>query len=231
MRVARSLLLALALVASGSARAADDTHAVRLSRPTKVGDRYRVDAKGKLVMQQRVAAAGQVAQSNETTIEVQLLAVATVLAVDSKAMATRVSYQVASCQRLKDGQTKEIVPRGRTVVAEHKGQKTGFTVDGEAAPAEVAEALGVVISAHEPESATDDDIFGTRDRKRVGEKWDINAPAAARDLSARGLKLAPQDIAGHAKLEAVRTVDGVKALEVSARLRVDRLNAPLPPGM
>ena len=41
-----------------------------------------------------------------------------------------------------------------------------------------ARALGVVLSAREPESATDNDIFGTKQRRQVGDEWSVNVEAA-----------------------------------------------------
>ncbi|HEY3357458.1 MAG TPA: hypothetical protein VGQ83_29680 [Polyangia bacterium] len=232
MRSTSSLVLALWLLAQApAALAADDAYAVKLSRPAKAGDRYRVVTKGKTRKQQRAVKAGQEVSNSDEAMDVELTAAATVVAVDGRALPVRVSYQVERCQKAAKGETREVVGRGRTIVVEHKNGKTVFTVDGEVATGDTAEALGVVLTAREPDTATDDDIFGTRERRRVGDEWRINGDAAARDLAGRGLKIGGADIAGTARLEGVRKQDGVKALEVSARLRVDRVQMPLPPGM
>lgn len=225
MRTAGLFLLAL-IVPVSALHAADD-YVIRLNRPMRVGDRYRIDAKGAKREQQRITISGQV-QNESKVLSVHLIAVGRVLAVDSRRRASRTEYLIETLQRTSLGTTEDVLSAGRKVVAESKGGKTMFTVDGGPASAPVSDALSVVISASAPDSPTDDEIFGTRERKRVGESWSIDSASAAAYLSKAGLSVSPKDLEGKVSLDDVTTVGAVKALEITAHLRAERMKVSLP---
>lgn len=229
MRTIGLFLLALALAAP--TLSADESYVIRLMRPRRVGDRYRLDAKGTDRKRQRMTVGGQPAGTEEREVSVHLIAAATVLQVDSASNPIRIEYRIETCQRSSQGKTEEVLPAGHKVIAVSRDGKTVFTSGGDP-PLDAAarEALGLVISAHAPDSPSDDEIFGARDRKRVGDKWGINAAAAARNLSKNGVLASAADLDGGVQLVRVRTVGPVKALEISAHLRVKEWKVPAPEG-
>jgi hypothetical protein len=220
MRFARRAFLLSFLVAS-PLLAAEDDYVIRLSRPTRVGDRYRLDAKGTTQEHEKISMGGQV-QNEDKDMSVHLIAVATVLAVDSSSAATKTEYLIELCRKTSSGKTEDVLSEGRKVVveADEKGDTT-YTVDGDPALDDIQKSLSVVLSAHRPNSPSDDDIFGTKDRKRVGDTWSINSVAAAADLSKAGLTVSPEAFKGTVSFDGVRTVGTIKALELSARLRAE----------
>jgi hypothetical protein len=228
MRSAASVLLLLSLAAP--ALSADESYTVRLVRPKKVGDTYRVDAQGMRRNQQRITVGGRLVGEEDKKHSVHLVAVATVLAVDTKSSATRIEYRLESLRASAPGQAEEeVLPAGRKVVAEAKNGDTAFTTDSPVPlTPEAVEALKVVISAHVPESPTDDDIFGTNRKKQVGDTWGINAATAARDLAKSGLSVTPEDLKGTVRLAGVREAGGIKALEVMGQLSSDKIGLAAP---
>jgi hypothetical protein len=217
--VGRALLLlffpAVSLFAAG------DDYVIRFTRPAKVGDRSRVEMTGTTRERERITIGGQV-QKEEKDLAVHMIAVESVLAVDSSSTPSRVEYLVQTCQRTSAGKTEELLAAGHKVVAETNAEgDTVFTVDGDPALEDIAKALGLVISIHRPSSPTDDDIFGTKERKRVGDTWNIDSAAAAADLSKTGLMVSAEALKGTVSLTGVRSVDAVKALDVTAKLRAE----------
>ena len=228
MKTAGWVLLALSVAAP--LLSADESYTVRLARPKKVGDTYRLDARGMHHTQQRLTVGGRLVGEEDKKHSVHLVAVATVLAVDTKSSATRIEYRIESLRASSPGQSEEeVLPAGRKVVAESKNGDTAFTTDS-AVPLtpETVETLKMVISAHVPESPTDDDIFGTTARKKVGDRWGINAATAARDLAKSGLSVSAEDLNGSVHLAGVREAGGVKALQVSGQLRSDKIGLAAP---
>lgn len=239
LKPAGIVLLAIGAVGAMGATAstlaaADEAYVIRLARPKKVGDRYRLDAKGTRRDSQRLTVGGQPIGNEEKELSVHLVAAAKVLAVDAKSNATKIEYRVESCRKkTTSGQTTEteVLPAGRKVIVESIGGETSFTTDpGKTLDTDTRDALKVVLSAHEPDSPTDDDIFGTRERQRVGDTWALNAAAAARDLSKKGLPVSAADVKGSVRLEGERTLDATKALEITARFRVEGMKVPVPEG-
>lgn len=230
IRKAAALIPLLLAAAASSAVAADD-YAIVLTRPEKVGDRYRIDARGKSRQQQRISLGGKAAGNEDKQLEVHLVALATVLAVDQKLEASRVEYRIESCRQSSSGKTEEVLPPGTKVLAESRDGETRFTVAGRPVPPEVEEALKVVISVHSSDSPTDDEVFGTHERKRVGDKWGIHAADAAQNLSRSGLHVSADDLKGTVRLDGLRTLDAIQALEISAHIRADKMSIDTPQGM
>ncbi len=226
MKIACRILLALLLPAS--ALSAADDYVIRLTRPSKIGDRYRLDARGTTRESERITVGGQV-QNDDKDLSVHLIAGATVLAVDSQSNATRIEYLIQTCEKTEAGKTEQVLAAGRKVVAESDAQgKTEFTVDGDHALDDISKALGVVISAHTPGSPTDDDIFGTAERKKVGDTWGINTKTAATYLSKAGLGVSADNLKGTVTLDGVKTVGVVKALALTARMSAEGMTMDLP---
>src|SRR5262245_49629610 len=224
----RAALVLLTLLASAAALPAADDYVVRFTRPSKVGDRVRLDAKGTTREQERITVGDQ-AQTDDKDLSVHLVAEATILAIDSRADATRIEYLIESCQKTSAGKTEDVLAAGRRVVAESDAQgNTVFTVDGDPALEDIAKALGVVIAAHTPGAPQDDEIFGTTERRKVGDTWSINTPTMSMFLSKSGLKVAPENLRGTVSLDGVRTVGGIKALALTAHLSADRMALDLP---
>jgi hypothetical protein len=232
MKNRKSAGLILLLLAAASAVFAAEDYAILLTRPEKVGDRYRIDARGKSRQQQRISLGGKAAGNEDKQLEVHLVALATVLAVDEKLEASRVEYRVESCRQSSSGKTEEVVvPPGTKVLVESRNGETTFTVAGRPVPPEVEEALKVVISVHSSDSPTDDEVFGTHEHKRVGEKWGIHAADAAQNLSRSGLHVSADDLKGSVRLDGLRRLDAIQALEISAHLRADKISIDTPQGM
>jgi hypothetical protein len=228
---AGTMLAGMAAVGAWPAGATPEgTYEIRLTRPQKVGDRHLMAVKGRQHKKERVTMGAQVVTDTDTTTDVELEALAEVLAVDAKSRGIRMAYTIERCQKIANGQTSQLLARGRVVVVEYRDGRSRITVDGERPPKELEEALGVVLSAREPNSATDDEIFGTKERKRVGDEWSINTEAAARDLGSRGVKLEPANLSGATKLVDVKTHEGLKALELTGTIRIGNVALPLPPG-
>jgi len=226
MKIAGRLFLALLLPVS--ALSAADDYVIRFTRPSKIGDRFRLDAKGTTRESERITVGGQV-QTDEKDLSVHLIAAATVLAVDSQSNATRIEYVIQTCEKTEGGKTEQVLAAGRKVIAESDAQgKTEFMVDGDPALDDISKALGVVISAHTPGSPTDDDIFGTTERKKVGDTWSINTRTAATYLSKAGLGVSADNLKGTVSLDAVKTVGGVKALSLTTHMSAEGMTMELP---
>src|SRR5262245_9584464 len=101
----RAGLILLALLVSTSALSAADAHVVRVTRPWEVGDRFRLDAKGTTREQERITLGDQV-EKDDKDLSVHLVAAATILAIDSRADATRIAYLIESCQKTSAGKTE-----------------------------------------------------------------------------------------------------------------------------
>lgn len=206
-------------------------HVVRLNRPERVGDRVALRGEGTLRGTVEVRVDGAVVEQKEETLEVSLEGVATVQEVDGRAMATRTAFLVERSSGGQGSERHEILPAGTTVVAESVGGKSSFTVGGAPVAPDASQALGLVLSTHEPGRPNDDDVFGTREPRRVGESWPIDARTAAEDLAKSvGGSAGDLRVNGATTLLGTRTESGEACLEIEGRMSVGGVRIPLPPG-
>lgn len=223
-----TLSLALLLVCAGTAfaddAAKDKGYEIKLARPFKAGMKYSVTADGALVRHVKVTRAGQTQQQPEEGYGVRLEGTVEILAVDDTGEEAKVSVAVDKCARITpDGET-ELIAKGQTFIAEGKGKDTKFSLpDGSELAKDAADALDLVISLDTNDKLTDDDMLGTKEKKKVGESWPVTAAAIVEDSVRVGVVVKPEDVEGSFRLDGVEKVGDVECLKMSGNLRVKKL--------
>ncbi len=230
MSIRRVLVCSIVLLACS--RVFGQDYEIRMTRPAKVGQKYRLVASGSLSEQMTMSAEGQVLKSNKLLLTAELEGVVTVLQVDKLKRETKVRLLVSKCLMSMNGKSnkKGALPKGTQVVAQLRDGEEEFLVEGKAVPKDTAKMLGLFIS-FSTEQVTDDDVFGTKERKKVGDSWAVNSILAAKDLAADGIKVDAENIKGSTTIKKVVVVDGTKCLLLSAKMTIDKLVVPVPPGM
>ena len=109
--------------------------------------------------------------------------------------------------------------------------KPAFKSGGEDVSAEAAEALGEFFSDNEEKDMDIDAVFGTSEKKKVGDSWPIDAEAAAKGLADTGLQIPADKIKGELTLHGVVERDGVKCLDIRGEMLLMEMKAPMPPGI
>ena len=71
-----------------------------------------------------------------------------------------------------------------------------------------------------PNGPTDDEIFGSKERKKVGDRWEGNSELMAKELTHFGILVKKEDLKSTATLEKVVTVGKTECLQLSLRLRL-----------
>jgi hypothetical protein len=208
-----------------------ETYQIRFTRAVKVGDRYNVALKARRHKKETITSmSGSLLQADESVIDVEMAALAEVQEIDSKNQPIRVAYNIERCTRTEKGKTSEVVPRGRIVIVSFSNGDTIFNIDGKRAKKKVEEVLGIILSANEPGAATDDDIIGTKDPKRLGDSWRPNAQALSGEIKYMGIKVLPANISGTIKLSDKRKQDDLDVLELSGRIELRDAKIPASEG-
>jgi len=230
MGVCRVVVGFIVLVASSHVFA--DDYEIRMSRPAKVGDAYELVASASSSEQVTFSTQGRLMGADKSFIAAKLECTVTVLQVDELDREKKVKLLVskATMSTSKDGEQKEALPKGTQVVAQPGDGQEEYLIDGRVVPDEIAEMLGLFIT-FPTSQVTDDDVFGTKDRKRVGDSWAVNSIKAANDLAAEGLKVDPEDFEGSTTIEKAVVVDGIPCLTLSSKMELSKVEPPLPPEM
>lgn len=174
---------------------------IRLHRPSRVGEKTKVLATGKESEEVSVTSAGRTLRQEKKEFSVELEGVSTTLEVSPKGKPTRLSFQIGKFVKTEAGLQKELLPRDTVVTASRRGAKMVFEVSGTPVSPEIEKALGVVISIGGTDS-TDDDMFGTRERRRIGESWGVNKSALAASMNTDP-RMTMRDIDGQVTLKDV----------------------------
>ena len=219
-----ALILAFAGTAPAQDAPTDKAYEIKLVRPLKVGQKYALTADGALVRNVKVTRGGETREQPEEGYGVRLEATVEILALDEVGEEAKLSCTVEKCARITPEGETELLAKGKVFIAEGKGKDTKFSLpDGAELPKESADALDLVISMDTNDKLTDDDMLGTKDKKKVGESWPVTAEAIAKDSERVGVVVNPGDVEGTFRLDGLERVGDVECLKMSGNLRVKKL--------
>jgi hypothetical protein len=153
---------------------------------------------------------------------------AEIQSINERSLPSRISFTIERCITKEPGNAKELVPKGRLVVAEFRNGNTQLTINGKSAKKKIEEALSIVLSIFEPGPPDDNEVFGTKEQKRIGDVWAVNKEAAALGAKRTGFKVQPSDVSGMVKLSRVQKESGIDVLELSSRITFSNVKVPLP---
>jgi hypothetical protein len=225
-------ILLLALLLPVALIRAEADYAIQLSRPAVVGERYHVTtmATDEQTVALRVNAHDVPVRSDNSSIE--LVASNEVLEVSARGKERKSRIVIEKFTRTAAGKTTELLPAGATVIAERAGDKMHYFLGELPAIPAVSRALelsGVVLE--NDQGASDDGVFGTQERKKIGDTWPVDGGAAALSLAKRGIQVDPAKVSGTVRLTELSEQPGGPALRIAASFRMGSLLVPPMPGM
>lgn len=225
----RSFLLASLLLLAGLAHAQD--YEIRLNRPSKVGDRYHIVTTCSDNSSAIATVDGQAMPPRNELIEAELAGDIEVLEVTPKGQSAKYNLVIEKFVRT-DAKGGELLPAGTTVLVEFVGGRTTFKVGGEPTGRLVSRVLEMAaVNAHSDDKAMDDQVFGTTERKKVGDSWPINAAVAAADLVKMNIPATPDKLSGQTTLAEALQQDGQKVLRLTGSMEMNGVSPQLPPGV
>lgn len=211
---------AISLAQGAGEGAAPEKHAIKLSRPLKVGYKFREQTKATYMIRQvsRQAGVDEVQEERQHTIELDCHQIVEAVTPKGAPMAYLIRFD-RLVRTDKGGKEEAIFEPGtrvqvRALKPEEMGpdeQESLFTVEGKPVDrqlnSELADLFGV--------SATDnqfdlDDIYGSEQPRAIGERWPINTARAMQWFN-RGDVLG---INGETTLVRRHVVDGTDCLQI-----------------
>jgi hypothetical protein len=186
---------------------------VHLSSRNRAGDVFFYAASG--TRSQQVSIAGQVMKQEEISAEFE--GRAEVLDVDASGEPVRVALTVSKFTKSENGSTSELLEPGSVLLADG-GAENPVSLKGGKISDDARKAFEVVYTPHKPGSATDDDVFGTKEPKAFGESWPINAKLASEDAKKSGIEISPEHLNGRTELVGKDRIGEADCLSVRAEL-------------
>lgn len=220
------LVLGLGLWVGLSALAQD--YEIRVHRPVKVGQTYHESSVGSQKQKMAVTVNGQVVQQSTDEFTIEFESDVTVVEVGKNGEASKESHSVSKCETVREGNREVLLAPGSilTVSAQESGMK--FEAQGGPVAPNVAQALEVVISIQK-DAETDDQLYGTQERKKVGDSWPVNAEAVASNLRRTKAEAKKDNVGGSATLAGLVKVGAIQCLEVRGAITLKNVGVPMGP--
>jgi hypothetical protein len=209
-----------------AAPAAED-FSIKFSRPSKVGERTLLTGTYQADEDTVVTVAGRENRQEKHAIY-RFAVIHKVLAIGAKGNPSRVALAVQKLTREADGATTEVLKAGDVISVRLEGHEEVWELGGAALADELKEALDSIVEVTADDDPTDDDVFGTARRRRIGDSWPVDARLLADQLRRKGLPVTAKDVTGTATLAGTKSVQGVPCLDVRLNIELRDVKLPIP---
>ena len=199
---------------------------IRMHRPVKVGEKFRITVAAKELRETSVTANGNPVRSEKEDRSVKFNGVVEILEVEAKGRPVKISATVEKLVKNEAGASSEVAPKDAVIVVSLDGRKQVYQINGMPAGADIGKALDIVFSLSKS-GVTDDDVFGTNEKKKSGESWSINSALAKKDF-AESFGLHVEDLTGKVTFDGVVNRAGGEALKLSVGMTLKAI-PPMPP--
>jgi hypothetical protein len=226
--ITSAAILILALWPCSSLLAQD--YEIHLHRPQTVGQKYHLSATGRNSRTWAKKSGDRVVQKDSSKFSVECECVVTVLAVDDKGKPSKLSLEIEKLGRTDDAGYKELVSKGSIVTVSMKEGAEVSEMDGHRLSLPTQEAIAVVLPL-DPYGPTDDELYGTKERKKPGDHWDANTELIATDFLRRGATVNKEDLTGTVTFEKVVKVGNTECLQISTSLDCAKYVPSVPHGV
>src|SRR5262249_16911964 len=113
---------------------------------------------------------------------------------------------------------------------ERSEKEAKFTIRNGVLSDDIKGLLGQVYDKINSTGITDDQVFGSKTPRKIGESWPADAKAAATQAGGTGVAVDPDNFKGQTTLTAAEKVDNIPALRFTSTLKVSDLSPTLPTG-
>lgn len=224
-------ILIAACVCLCSALCAGETHPIRISRPDRVGQVYRLQRSGSISEKVVMTVNGQDLPQADQAFGFAFDGTAEIMAVDAASQtATHMRLTVTSFTKTAGLLKVDILKQGQIIEALLDETGKRFMVDGEAADGETTKLLALVIDLASANDDAADAIYGHAEPKSAGDQWPINTEAALAQLAKNEITAEADNVSGQTIVKTVATHDTVPCLEIDGTIRVEGARPALPPG-
>jgi hypothetical protein len=212
------------------AASAPADYPIQLTRKSVVGERYVVTIQARQEQSMEQSINGRALAPQGVLVLSDFVAAGEVLALTPLGKEMKSRLIVEKFTRTEAGQPRVVLPPGTELMAERKGRKTEYLLDGKPVTAELAAALAMVsVEQSSDEGANDDVVFGSKERKKPGDSWPINVAAAVADIAEMGVVVEPGNMTGSTTLLEVVKTGTQEALRLQGALTIKNVKIPLPP--
>jgi len=220
------ILLFFALTLTISFEIFAKEYEVRLSRSFKIGQDFEYIGTGENVDKTIVKIKGREPVITNTYLWCEIVGKFTVLKIDKLNRPVEFKLLVSnSGKRIsKNGVKQALLQKGTLLFCKVGDKKQEFLIDSVPVDKDIYVALKTLFSSRNSKT-TDDDIFGTSDKKKIGDSWSVNIDNIFSSDVFKSFKFEAKDsIKGTTKLDKLIVKDGFNCLHLSSSMNFKKFH-------
>lgn len=194
-------------------------YTVRLQRDFKPGMKYNVTVKGQESISGDSSPGGTTNASTTATnaLHYNVDLDIEIVAVDKTRRPTAIKATVNSFTTARGENSKSVYKNGTLISGQSSNGDKTFEIEGTAINSEIAQRI---LSESTPLAGgkyTDDDIYGTNEKKLPGAAWEINREALIELMKLQGLDVKAGDITGSAALTEIQSRGNTSCMKITVK--------------
>jgi len=187
---------------------------VKLERPFKAGDKYKISYHETLSTVKEVTQKDRGPSKGRGEASVTANYEAKVLEVSPEGFPTKEEIVVRTLESGKGGQSLEIIPKDSQVIAILQEGKASFLLDGSELPEQISKTLR---KASLIGNLGDERVFKMSGKRKLGETWEPDMQAISKLFAQSGKN--PGGLSAVSSLESLEKAGGKEFLALSAQVR------------
>ncbi len=198
---------------------AADEYEVRMTRPSKVGQRILITGSYQGSDSLEAKANGNAVRNDENSMEIVFESEQEAMEVTRAGKTSRVRVKLVKLNGKYNGAPISELKAGDVIESGPAGARDKFTVNGEPATQQQDKIARNIISTSREGVATDDEVFGPGRKIKVGDEWPINPEAAAKQGAIEGIPgFKPEDLKGTVKFTEITQIGGKPHMHLRAAI-------------
>ncbi|GEM_PF-7056926 len=223
--------IATLIFAVGQTRPDEAAFDIQMTRRAKVGDHYLSSRTIDESENTSVVMGGKKMPLEGTKFSTVLAAHITIETVDITGQVTGISAQIESFDQIAGDKRKALLKKGDDLRIDYTERGPSCTLkDGELSE-EVREALAKFYPPRRDNEASEDDVFGTKDKQKIGASWPVHPDPFVKDAEVNSIKVDPKDVQGTTTLKEKTNVRGMPCLKLVGAITTKDFASAVPEGM
>lgn len=222
----RLAILAALLIPAVSLAADEKSYAIKMERTSRVGDRTKVEAMGAYHTKMRVQVGDAEPKTVEEAVGIRLEGTSEVKEVAKDGRRTKVAVTVKECALMVGDKSKTLLADGDVIDVRWEKDATKYSVQGKDIPEELSEAFDLILELNDPQGATDDEVFRTKEPRKKGDTWSIDPAIAKKELARIGLKTDEEELWGESTLQELSKIGDRDCVKLKTSFKAKDMSGP-----
>jgi hypothetical protein len=208
---------------------ADDTYEVRLHRPVKTGDRFRLDAKVAVDMSTKTIFNADEVEEETVVAACKLTGEVTVVEATAKGLVKELRLKLSNAECINDGEDADFFKAGDVIHIRHAQPDAFIEINGLYPDQTQLELINTFLYVQGDENSTDDELLGAPGKVKPGESWGMNKDAVLKDWIREGFDgLKAEDLKGKTTLTEITKFEGQPALRLQGEFQIENAGLKIP---